>query len=170
MHARPFQRSDPQAIPCSHYRHRKQLRLTQTRIQPAAMRVLLVALPALLLGLAGGAAKVDARPKSVHQVCNLTEHKDKIQDPRAEECLKKTADDVMNGDPNPHFLLCLLDGGVSCCKEFDRASGGKGRRCDRIFRVDTGTLDTIGTDGVLDPGPTTQPRFTPVPKTGTTAQ
>jgi hypothetical protein len=94
------------------------------------MRLLAIAVCLAVSGLVGHA---DAKPKSIHHVCGTQAgDTEKIQDPRVQACLDQMQKDILAGDPNPHYLLCLADGGVSCCKDV----GSQGaRRCDRIFRV-----------------------------------
>ncbi|MBZ0162367.1 MAG: hypothetical protein K8H74_06620 [Notoacmeibacter sp.] len=89
------------------------------------------------------APEVNAAPKSVHHICGDADV-DKIQDSRSQDCIRQMEEDIKNGVSNPHYLMCLRDGGVSCCQ--DVGSSGA-RRCDRIFRSAVST----GSDAVINP-------------------
>lgn len=92
--------------------------------------------------------EVDAAPKSVHHICGSADT-DKIQDPRSQECIRKMEQDILNGVANPHYLVCLRDGGVSCCQ--DVGSSGA-RRCDRVFRGAVSTGTDAGIEPTVSPG------------------
>jgi len=95
------------------------------------MRLLILAI--LAGALLGAVEPAAAAPKSIHHMCGTQAgDTEKIQDSRVQACIDQMQKDILAGDPNPHYLLCLADGGVSCCQD----SGSSGaRRCDRIFRV-----------------------------------
>lgn len=108
----------------------------------------------LALGVLLVPAELDAAPKSVHHICGADDA-ERIQDPRSQECIRKMEEDIKNGVSNVHYLLCLKDGGVSCCQD----SGSSGARsCDRIFRAAAATGTDAGGDLTVNPGDPPRPK------------
>jgi len=104
------------------------------------------------------APEVQSRPKSVHHICGA-EDSDRLRDPAAQAgiagCVKKTNEDLASGLPASrfHYLLCLLDGGISCCQD---SASGESRTCDRIMRTDAGG---VGGSPTISPGKPSVPKL-----------
>jgi hypothetical protein len=104
------------------------------------------------------APDIQSRPKSIHHECGQ-EDQERLRNPAAQAgldaCNRKSAEDAANGVPvaNQHYVLCLQDGGLSCCQDVGNMGA---RKCDRIMRTDSSGL---GDNPTIGPGKPNVPKL-----------
>lgn len=101
---------------------------------------------AATLGLLLAAGPAAAKPKQLGVQCSAA------QALKATRCLKQVQDDLINDAANPHFVACLADGSVWCCR---RSTSGPGNNCTTVRTAGPGSINQVPLGNATNAPPTT---------------
>ena len=129
------------------------------RLATTGARATLCLCAALMMALLLAAGPAAAKP-IIGAQCSAAQYL------KADKCIKKQENDLMNNVKNPRFVACLADGSVLCCR---KSSTGPGYNCESVTRAGPWDDGTTPAPGNATNVPAPSGPFGEVPGAGTNA-